>query len=128
MRALAATFVCLGLLVQQMAAAEEHDLIVPLPRALQAGEKVFLEVQLGVLPRGQQIEVATPSGRSLGVISPHGIRTGEASGIYLLPVPADAVVKRQVTLRLSLSYAGKKRAPTADEVKSVKAKIAPAGR
>lgn len=102
---------------------------VKLPRALQAGEMAFVEVQLGLLGRGKEIEVTTASGRELGVISPFGVPTGQEAGTYTLPVPSDAFVNGHVTIRLSLNQVGHtQRAPTTNEVKSVRAKIAPAAR
>ena len=63
MRTLLAAFVCLALLVQQADAAEARDVTLTLPRALQPGETAFAEVQLGLLARGLEIEVATTAGR-----------------------------------------------------------------
>jgi hypothetical protein len=128
MRTLSAAFVCVALLAQQVGAAEGRDVTVTLSRALQPGETAFAEVQLGLLARGLEIEITTAAGRKLGVISPHGIRAGQEAGTYTLPIPSDAIVKGQVALRLSLNQFGRTRAPTAQEVKSVRLKITPAAR
>jgi hypothetical protein len=123
MRRLAAAFVFFALLGCGVSAAEhrEVDLIV---RALQAGETLLLEVQLGMLPRGKEIELTTPSGRELGVVSPHGIRPGHEAGTYTVPVPADLVTNGHLIVRLSITEPnGGKRAPTPDEVKNVRVKI-----
>ena len=86
---------------------------------------MLVEVQLGMVPRGREIEVATASGRELGVISPHGIRTGHEAGTYTLPIPSDIFTNRRATIRLSLNQPDcTRRAPTNDEVKSVRVKIA----
>ena len=93
MRMLSAAFACLALLAHQADAAEGRDVSLTLPRALQPGETAFAEVQLGLLTRGQEIEVTTAAGRELGVISPHGMRAGQEAGTYTLPIPSDAIVK-----------------------------------
>ena len=86
---------------------------------------MLVEVQLGMLPRGREIEVATASGRELGVISPHGIRTGHEAGTYTLPIPPDVFSNGHAAIRLSINQPDRtRRAPTADEVKSVRVKIA----
>src|SRR5580658_535240 len=47
-----------------------------LPRAASANEAVDLEVRTGVVLRGTQIDVTTPSGELLGTISPFAIPPG----------------------------------------------------
>ena len=128
MRTLSAAFVCLALLARQADAAEGRDVTLTLPRALHPGETAFAEVQLGLLARGLEIEVTTAAGRELGVISPHGMRAGQGAGTYTLPIPPDAIVEGRIALRLSLNQFGHARAPTAQEVKSVRVKITPAAR
>jgi hypothetical protein len=125
MRRLAAAFVCFWLLVQHASGAEWREVELILPRTLATGETVLVEVQLGVLPRGREIEVSTASGRELGAISPHGIRTGHEAGTYTLPIPPDVFSKGHAAIRLSINQPDRtRRAPTADEVKSVRVKIA----
>jgi len=125
MRRLAAAFVCLSFLAQQAYGAEWREVELILPRALETGETVLVEVQLGTLPRGMEIEVSTASGRELGMISPYGIRTGNAAGTYTLPIPPDVFTKGRATIRLSINQPDRtRRAPTEDEVKSVRVKIA----
>jgi hypothetical protein len=128
MRTLSAAFLCLALLARPADAAEGRDMTLTLPRALHPGEAAFAEVQLGLLARGQEIEVTTAAGRQLGVISPHGIRAGQEAGIYTLPIPPDAIVKGKVTLRLSLHFGDTRRAPTTKEVERVRLKITPSAR
>jgi hypothetical protein len=128
MRDLAA-FVCFALFMQYADATEGRDVDLILPRALKIDEIVLVEVQLGLLPSGREIEVTTASGRQLGVISPYGVRAGQEAGTFTLPIPSDAFVNRHVVVRLLLKQNGnRQRAPTADEVKSVRVKIAPAVR
>ena len=125
MRKFAVALVCFLFLDQQTYAADWREVQLILPRALESGETVLVEVRLGTLPRGREIEVATASGRPLGVISPHGIRTGHEAGTYTLPLPADVFANRRVAIRLSINQPDRtQRAPTEDEVKSVRLKIA----
>jgi hypothetical protein len=123
-----ATVVYLALLVQA-GAAKGREMELALPRALDAGETVFLVVKVGAIPRGKEIAVATASGRALGVISPYGVRAGQEAGTYTLPVPPDIFVDGHAIVRLFLSQTGHPpRPPTIDEVKSVRVKIGPAAR
>jgi hypothetical protein len=125
MRRLTSTFVCFWFLVQQSYGTEWREVELILPRALETGETVLVEVQLGTVPRGKEIEITTASGRELGVISPHGIRPGNAAGTYTLPIPADAFTKGRAVIRVSISQPDRvRRAPTDEEVKSVRVKIA----
>lgn len=98
-----------------------------LPHSLGPGETAWIELELGVIERGAEIEIATTAGQSLGVISPFGIRSGDPTGTYTVPLPGDAILDGRVSLRLTLDRNGHaQRAPTAREVKSVK--IMPAAR
>jgi hypothetical protein len=100
-----------------------------LPRALAANETAFIEVQVGPIGRGRTIEVTTASGQPLGVVSPFGVRTGQDAGTYPLPVPKDAIRDGRLSIRLTISQPdGPPRAPTADEVRSVKLGVGPAPR
>ena len=129
MRVLAAAVVYFVVLMQQAEAAEGLDLDLTLPRELKAGETVFVELQLGLLSRGHELEVTTVAGRQLGVISPFGVRTGQQAGTFTLPVPPDVFVNGHVRLRLLLNqHLEKHRTPSAAQVKSVRVKIAPAAR
>lgn len=92
-----------------------------LPHALDAGDSVYLQVRLGALAGGQEIELSTDSGRRLGVISPHGIRPGRDAGTYTVPVPADAIRDGRVRIRLITTPAGgAARDTNADEVREVR--------
>lgn len=97
-----------------------------LPHALRPGETAWLEVKVGAIARGAEIEIATTSGQLLGVISPFGTHQGNEGGIYTLPLAPEAISNDRVSLRLALRYSGRSRAPSPQEVKSISVKIAPA--
>src|SRR5689334_19827773 len=90
---------------------------VAAPHPPRPGETPLLEVTLGHVARGQEVEITTPDGRLLGTVSPFGIRPGRAAGTYLVPLPADAIHGEKVAVRLQITQPnGPARAPTADEV------------
>jgi hypothetical protein len=98
-----------------------RSMTLELPRPLAAGETAYIEVQLGPIGRGRTIEVTTAAGQPLGVVSPFGVRAGQDAGTYPLPVPQDAIRDGRLSIRLMISQpGGGPRAPTADEVRSVK--------
>jgi hypothetical protein len=112
-----------------MAQDAARSMTLELPRALAASETVFIEVQVGPIGRGRTIEVTTASGQPLGVISPFGVRAGQDAGTYPLPVPQDAIRDGRLSIRLTISRPdGPPRAPSADEVRSVKLGVGPAPR
>ncbi|MEA2911636.1 MAG: hypothetical protein QOJ15_3717 [Bradyrhizobium sp.] len=112
-----------------MAQDAARSMTLELPRPLAAGETAFIEVQLGPIGRGRTIEVTTAAGQPLGTISPFGVRTGQDAGTYPLPVPEDAIRDGRLSVRLTISQpGGSARAPTADEVHSVKLGVGPAPR
>lgn len=94
-----------------------------LPHALRAGESASLEIQVGAVSHGTEIEVTTTAGQLLGVISPFGVRRGNEAGTYTVPVPPDAISNNHVSVRLLLKYYQAQRAPTRKEVKSVRIRI-----
>ena len=126
MQTLLATLFSLALLVQT-ASAPGRVVNLVLPRSLNEDEGVAAEVQLGVLDRGAEIVVETMSGKLLGVISPYGIRSGNEAGTYTVPVPTEEISNNRVSLRIILNKRGK-RAPTTQELRSVKLKITPGSR
>jgi hypothetical protein len=100
------------------------ELTLALPRALTAHSAAFVEVQVGRLARGQEIDVTTRSGREVGVISPYGMHDLQNAGGYTLPLPSAAITDNQVILRLTTTPPGQQqRAVTKDEVRSVKLSI-----
>lgn len=112
------------LLVQLACAVDGRTMTLALPHALRARETLWLEVKVGVLERGSEIEVTTAAGQSLGVISPFAIRSGRQAGTYSLPVPVEVVRDGRLSLIVSLNQNGRpKRAPTAKELKRVRLKI-----
>lgn len=127
MRASLTQIASLLFLACSLCADEGRVLTLTLPRPLATGETTFIELKLGAVERAAEIEVATTSGRFLGVVSPFGIRSGEEAGTYTIPLPTDAFLDGRVSLRLTLSLHGQaKRAPTTKEVRAVRLKIAPA--
>ena len=101
--------------------AAARDMTLMLPQPFDAGDSAYIEVQVGVIGPGQEIEVKTADGRVLGVISPHGIRAGRAAGIYTLPLPADAICKDRVGITLMITRSdAAPRSPDADEVRGVR--------
>ena len=102
-------------------AASAQNLTLVLPHPLRTGETAWLQVQLGPIGRGQEVDVTTAAGQELGAISPFGVRIGQDAGTYTLPLPADAIRDGRVSVRLSLTGTGAApRTPTAQEVLGVK--------
>jgi hypothetical protein len=122
-----AALVFLALLAQLVFAATGRVVNLVLPHSLRSGETAWLELDIGTMERGAEIEIATTTGRPLGVISPFGIRSGHQAGTYTVPVPAEAISDDHISLRVSLDqYGHEQRAPTADEVKAIRVKVMPA--
>ena len=120
-----ATLISFALLVQT-AGAPGRVVNLVLPRSLTAEEGVSVELKLGVLERGNEIEVKTMSGKLLGVISPYGIRSGEEAGTYTVPVPPELVANKRLSLRIILDQHSRgKRAPTNKELRGVRLQITP---
>lgn len=105
----------------QAAAGRVETLI--LPHALRAGESATLEIQVGAVSHGTEVEVRTMSGQLLGMISPFGVRSGNEAGTYSVPVPADAISNNHISVRLMLKYYQSQRAPTRQEVKRIRIRI-----
>jgi hypothetical protein len=127
MRRAAAAFalvVPLVLLAANVNVAAAQDMELAVPRALRAGETAWIEVEVGPVGRGQEVEVKTASGQPLGTISPFGVRLGQAAGTYSLPVPPDAIRDNRLPVRVTITQpGGPPRAPTAQEVRSVKLRV-----
>jgi hypothetical protein len=88
-----------------------------LPRPLKDGAHAWLEVQVGPLAPGQRVRVTTLSGELLGAISPFGPTERRHSGLYSLPVPADAIRNGALSVRVTITDANKPaRTPTDAEV------------
>ena len=99
-----------------------------LPHALREGETATLVLKVGVVPRGAEIVVKTASGQLLGVISPHGVPAGHELGTCPVPLPADAIAGRRVSVRISVDLYRSQRAPTKQEVRGVRVGVAVATR
>jgi hypothetical protein len=128
MQTVLATLFSLALLVQT-ASAPGRVVNLVLPRSLNEDEGVAVELKLGVLERGSEIVVETTSGKLLGVISPYGIRAGNEAGTYTVPVPKEEISNNRVSLRITLDQHRRgKRAPTTQELRSVKLTITSHGR
>jgi hypothetical protein len=125
MQTLYATLISFALLVQT-AGAPGRVVNLVLPRSLTAEEGISVELKLGVLERGNEIEIETMSGKLLGVISPYGIRSGEEAGTYTVPVPPKLVANKRLSLRIILDQHSRgKRAPTNKELRGVRLQITP---
>ncbi len=125
MQMLFAALFAFALLVQT-AGAPGRVINLVLPRSLNEDEGLVLELKLGVLERGDEIQVQTTSGKMLGVISPYGIRSGNEAGTYTVPVPAKAISNNRVSLRITLNQHSRgKRAPNDQELRSIKLRITP---
>ena len=123
-----ASLALLSVLSQAAQTPTAREVTLRLPHALHSGETAWIEVKLGVLERGAEIRVATMTDRTLGVISPYGVHSGHEAGSYMIQLPADAIAKGCVSLKVSLVRFGRApRPPTNEEVKNIKLGIAPNG-
>lgn len=127
MRRLMIVLVCM-LMFACAHATRAGDIVVTLPRPLAVGERIVLEIELGVLGAGEEIVLRTPDGRLIGTASPHGIRPGHAAGTYVVPVPSDIAAARplrdRLSLRILVERAGAPVRPArGDEVRSVRAVV-----
>ena len=127
MRSLMLVLVCM-LLLACAHAMQAGDVVVTLPRPLKAGERIVLEIELGVLGAGEEIVLRTPDGRLIGTASPHGIRPGHAAGTYVVPMPPDIAAARplrdRLSLRILVERAGAPVRPArGDEVRGVRAVV-----
>jgi len=97
-----------------------REMTLALPHTLRKGETAWLLVEVGAIGH-EQIELTTQNGQRLGMISPYGVRSGRPGGTYTIPVPAEAISHRRLALRMAVMQSGgAQRAPTKDEVKSVR--------
>ena len=124
MNTLVATFFSLALLFQTTSAGPGRVVNLVLPRDLSANEAVWIELRVGAIARGVEIEIETTEGKMLGVISPHGVRLGDEAGTYTVPVPPEVISNNRLSIRLILKQTDRsKRAPTAREIRNVRLKI-----
>jgi hypothetical protein len=121
MRAPAVLLVLSAMLAPSAPAVEGRVVRLTLPRELREGDSAVLEVTLGRLTTREPIEIRDSKGRLLGAVSTLGVPRGRDAGTYLVPVPNDAF--RRGRLSVWLSFGRNRRAPTKDEVRSVKVTI-----
>src|ERR1044072_6252994 len=125
MQTLFATLFAFALLVQT-ASAPGRVVNLVLPRDMTTDDRLAVELKLGVLQRGDVIRVESMSGKLLGAISPYGLRSGEEAGTYTVPVPAELVSNKRVSLRIVLDHDSRSNAAPAKRVLSnVRLQIAP---
>lgn len=105
--------------------AQSRTVALALARPLRAGEGLSLELSLGPLPPGATVTIATPDGRVLGTISPHGPGAARAGATYVVPIPPGAVARGRVVVRLVVDEGCAARAPTRREVRAVRLVIVP---
>ena len=124
MRAARAALLSLVLLAQAVWSADTSRTVTLTPSGAPS-RIAFLVVTLGALPSGGEVEITGVDGKLLGSLSPFALRAGTEAGTYTVPLPAAAVHNGQVTVHLSLRSGDTARAPTTDEVKSVRAEWGP---
>jgi propanediol utilization protein len=112
-------------LVAQVAWSAEASRTVTLTPSGKPGGVAFLVVTLGALPSGGDVEITSTDGKMLGSLSPFAVRAGTEAGTYSVPLPAGVVHDGRVTVHLSVHGGDTVRAPTADEVKSIRAEWVP---
>ena len=102
------------------AAQESRAVALTVPHAPSPQEGIYLSVQVGVIIRGTEIEIATPSGKWIGTVSPFAIRPGQPAGTYVFPLDPTLIQNGHITVDLSLTRPGMPdRPPTPDEVPKV---------
>ena len=97
------------------------DFTLRLPHALKSDETALVEVRVGKIGPGQEIEITTSAGQTLGVISPFAVRAGQPAGTYTLPLPTGVIEGNRLDIRLQLTQSNAKpRAPSNQEVLGVR--------
>lgn len=105
-----------------------RNINVPVPKSIAEADNVVLEVKIGTLPKGAEIEINTADGRFLGVISPFGSSPQETDAVatYVIPLPRDLTGEKRLNLLFKFSGAVySRRAPTSRDIRSVKIKAVP---
>ncbi|HTQ12335.1 MAG TPA: hypothetical protein VMH86_00565 [Rhizomicrobium sp.] len=120
MRLLAAALALFALLAQGADAPVGRTVTLPLPSSGLQGRLVILEVTVGRLPSGAEIDVTGDRGEPLGTISPFGLKAGAPAGTFPVPIPPSALGGNSLTVTLTLHAGGTFRAPTEEEVKAIK--------
>jgi hypothetical protein len=126
MQSLLAGLAVCALLAQPAQNLPGRVVTLALPHDLRIGETVWLEVKVGVLQRGDEIEIQTTAGQPLGTISPFGVHASQPAGTYTVPVPAGDISNGHLSLRLLIDPSGHtQREPSAKEVIRLRLKIKP---
>lgn len=105
---------------------EGRKVTLTLTKGLEPTDAVWLTVKIGSFPKGSELEIWTVKGRFLGTISPFGnpSRDIKDTSIYTVPIPINAIKDKRLELRLTVNDANnKERAPTKNDVRSVKLKV-----
>ena len=104
---------------------DAREIVLTLPHPLRKDETTWLLVEVGAIDHNQ-IQLTTQEGRSLGTISPFAVRAGRPVGTYTIPLPSDAFHDGRIALRLTITQGdGEPRAPTTEEVKSLRLLLRP---
>jgi hypothetical protein len=110
------------------AAQNSRAVALTAPHAPSPQEGIYLSVQVGVITRGSEIEITTPSGKWIGTVSPFAIRPGQPAETYVFPLDPTLIQNGRITVDLSLTRPGMpNRPPTPDEVPKVTIRTMPIG-
>jgi hypothetical protein len=110
------------------AAPQSRAVELTLPPAPSGQVGLYLSVQVGVITRGTEITITTPSGEQIGTVSPFAIRPGQPAGTYVFPLDPSLVRNGHVTVDLAVTRPGTPtRPPTPDEVPKVGIVYMPVG-
>jgi hypothetical protein len=89
---------------------------------------LYLAEQVGIITRGTEIQITTPSGEWIGTVSPFAIRAGQPAGTYVFPLSPTMIEAGHLTVDLSVTHPGTTaRPPTPDEVPKVSIVYMPVG-
>jgi hypothetical protein len=119
-----ATTALLVLLQLSQTAAAGSDMALDLPRDFRGDERLSLQVKVGRVPKGTEINLYTTDGKFLGSISPFGSRAGVADSTYTIPVPPGlALVGQPLRLSVTCEFLHQTHAATKDEVRLIRVSI-----
>ncbi len=108
-----------GPIVPPALGAGFKSLILSLPRAPAANERVWLSVTAGRLPRGASIRVDKADGSRLELLTVFGANAGSGDVKSTVPLPQSMVVDGHVRVRLTVLGAGAPHAPDRHEIHAV---------
>ena len=110
----------------QTGAGNGRSMSLTLPKAPAQTDNIWLQVKIGNLAKGTEVEIWSVKGRFLGSISPFGAasRNPADSSTYTVPIPRDAVKDDRFEFQLVVKgLNNSERAPTKKDVRGVKLKI-----